>query len=156
MTKPPAYRHKKDRNTAVVSLTDSITKLRRDYSLGEYDTPQSRERYHQLIAEWEAFDRRLPTPVNHSLYGADRVSVAMLISYYWQVVEQEHQPKRASNIKVTLRLLRKLDGSTPIASYGPKRLRLAREAMIKGDAQASPPHRPWLACPHKLYHQLVP
>ncbi len=49
--KAPSYR--KRNGQALVTLTDSLTKRRRDYCLGEYDTSRSRERYHRTIAEWE-------------------------------------------------------------------------------------------------------
>ena len=62
MPRIPSYRKRKDRNQALVTLTDAVTKRRRDYWLGEYGTPASRERYHRLIAEWEANGRRLPDP----------------------------------------------------------------------------------------------
>ncbi len=39
--KAPSYR--KRNGQALVTLTDSLTKRRRDYWLGEYDTSQSRE-----------------------------------------------------------------------------------------------------------------
>jgi len=62
MPKTPAYRQRKGRDQALVTLTDSVTKKRRDYWLGEYGTPQSRECYHRVIAEWEADARRFSEP----------------------------------------------------------------------------------------------
>jgi len=40
-------------------LTYSVTKQRRNYWLGKYNTPQSRELYRLVLAEWEANGRRL-------------------------------------------------------------------------------------------------
>ena len=60
--KPRYSRRRNDRNQALVTLTDSVTGRRRDDWLGEYGTPESRERYHRLVAEWEARGRRLPPP----------------------------------------------------------------------------------------------
>jgi integrase len=42
-----------------------------------------------------------------------------------------------------LRLLRKLYGSTRATAFGPKRLRVVREAMVRGDPHANPPRQPW-------------
>jgi len=58
----PAYRQRSGYTQAIVTLTDAETRKRRDYWLGEFDTPESRERYHRVIAEWERCDRRLPPP----------------------------------------------------------------------------------------------
>ncbi len=44
MPKTPSYRKRSGYDQAIVTLTDSVTKRRRDYWLGEYNTPESRER----------------------------------------------------------------------------------------------------------------
>ncbi len=49
--KPAAYRRRKDSDQALVTLTDSVTGRRRDYWLGKYGSPASRECYHRLISE---------------------------------------------------------------------------------------------------------
>ena len=43
--KPPAYRQRKGYDQAIVTLIDSVTGKRRDYWLGEFDSPESREVY---------------------------------------------------------------------------------------------------------------
>ncbi|MCE7967886.1 MAG: hypothetical protein DYG94_03965 [Leptolyngbya sp. PLA3] len=48
--KTPAYWARSVYDQAIVTLTDSATKRRRDYWLGEYGTPASRELYYRLIA----------------------------------------------------------------------------------------------------------
>ena len=42
----PKYRHYKPKNLAVVRIGN------RDHYLGQYDSPESHEKYHRLIAEW--------------------------------------------------------------------------------------------------------
>ncbi|MBS0198278.1 MAG: hypothetical protein JSR77_16115 [Planctomycetes bacterium] len=61
MAKTPSYRPRTGYSQAIVTLTDSATGKRRDYWLGEFGTPASREMYHRLVAEWEGNGRRLPT-----------------------------------------------------------------------------------------------
>ncbi|MCG3122060.1 MAG: hypothetical protein GIKADHBN_00436 [Phycisphaerales bacterium] len=56
----PLYRRRRGSPHAIVTLTDSATGKRRDYWLGEFNTPASRELYFRLIAEWEAGGRRFP------------------------------------------------------------------------------------------------
>jgi len=47
-----AYRSRKGTSQALVTLTDWVTKKRRDYWLGEYATPESGEAHHRIIADW--------------------------------------------------------------------------------------------------------
>lgn len=51
-----SYRLHKVSGQAVVTLND------RDCYLGVYNSPESRARYEQLLAEWLAHGRRLPRP----------------------------------------------------------------------------------------------
>jgi hypothetical protein len=60
-TKIPKYRHRKGYTQALVTLTDAVTRRRRDYWLGEDGTPESREAYHRVIAAWEANVLRFDT-----------------------------------------------------------------------------------------------
>lgn len=41
MPKTPTYRKREGRSQALVTLTDSVTKRRRDFWLGEHGTPVS-------------------------------------------------------------------------------------------------------------------
>jgi len=58
----PKYRQRPGRTQALMTLTDSVASKRRDYWLGEYGTPESREAHHPVIAEWDARGRVLPPP----------------------------------------------------------------------------------------------
>ncbi len=58
--KVPTYRQRKGYDQALVTLHDARTKQRRDYWLGPLGSAESRERYHRVIAEWEANARRFP------------------------------------------------------------------------------------------------
>jgi len=88
----PAYRKHTDRNLAVVTLYDAFTKKRRSYYLGDYDTPASREKYHRLIARWEAGGRRLPgeqAPDEPGNNSPSSVSVEAMILEYWRWVKSK-------------------------------------------------------------------
>ncbi len=130
MTKTPAYRHKKDRNTAVVTLTDSVTKMRRDYPLGEFDTPQSRERYHQLVAHWEASGRRLPARKRDGDCG---LTINELIAAYMPDVATQCDDARMFHVKNALRILRELYGSSAAQDFGPLSFQAVRNAMVSKD-----------------------
>lgn len=142
MPKTPSYRKRKGYTQALVTLTDSRTRKRRDFWLGEYGTPASREHYHRIIAAWEAHDRRWPEP--EAPGGGDRAddpasaTVTMIIDRYWQWAEQYYQRNESGTLRVVLRLLREHYGTTPAIDFGPKKLRHLREAMIVGDPDAEP------------------
>lgn len=54
----PKYRLHKARNCAVVTISG------RDHYLGAYDSPESWEQYHRLVAEHLAERREPPPPVS--------------------------------------------------------------------------------------------
>lgn len=143
MPRIPSYRKRKDRNQALVTLTDAVTKRRRDYWLGEYGTPESRERYHRLIAEWEANGRRLPHLQEAEGTADQGMTVAELIAEYWRWASSYYNKRYADPLKVVLRLLRRYFGHTPASAFGPKKLRMLRETMIHGDPTSDPPRKPW-------------
>ncbi len=62
MPKTPAYRKRSGYDQAIVTLSDSKTKKRRDFWLGPHGSAESREMYHRLIAAWESAGRQLPEP----------------------------------------------------------------------------------------------
>jgi hypothetical protein len=57
----PAYRLHKQSGQATVTLPDGLGG-RRDFTLGEYGSPESRAEYARLLAQWEANNRRMPQP----------------------------------------------------------------------------------------------
>ena len=152
MPKTPSYRKRSGYDQAIVTLTDSVTKRRRDYWLGEFNTPESRECYHRLIAAWEANDRRHPEPEDAGIVPArranpapddGRTTVAMVIAAYWKWARRYYQPNESGTLRVVLRLLRQHHGSEPAEEFGPRKLRALRESMIAGDAAADPARPAW-------------
>ncbi len=142
--KTPAYRRRDDRRAAIVTLTDSRTKVRRDYYLGPYDSPESKQLYHRLLAEWESGDRRLPEfPAGHAGDTRQQLTVSELALAYWKHCDAYYRSQESQCIKVVLRLMRQFFGQTPAEEFGPKKLRFLREQMICGDQKADPPRLPW-------------
>ena len=102
---------------------------RRHY-LGVYDTPESRERYHRLIAEWEASGRATQsTPKFKDLSVAEVASqfIKWAGVYY---VKHDHPTKEPSNIALAFRPLLKLCAQMPAAEFGPRALKGVRQQMI--------------------------
>ena len=145
MPKTPSYRRRKGRNQALVTLTDSTTRKRRDYWLGEYGTPESRELYHRVIAEWEARGRRLPRPPDEPtpLRQSETLELSVLLRDFKRFSEQHDEYGEYRSFVVLMRLMKKFFGRTPAAEFGPKKLRMLRDEMIRGDATEDPPRRPW-------------
>ncbi|MFO0836893.1 MAG: site-specific integrase [Phycisphaerae bacterium] len=130
---PPAYRQRPGRTQALVTLTDSATGFRRDFSLGEFGSVESREAYHRIVAEWEANGRRLPRSraVEPAAVRAGSMSIVELIAEYLRHAETVHHHKHLSCYKTALAVLRRHFGRLPTSSFGPTKLRAVREAMIR-------------------------
>jgi hypothetical protein len=152
--KVPAYRQRKDSDQAVVTLLDVVTRQRRDYWLGTFDTPQSRQRYYRLIAQWEANGRTLPE-AETAPDGPSKITVEEIINDYRKWAQSYYTPSEYNTISMALRVLRQLYGTVAAETFGPKSLRIVREAMVRGDSTSTPPRVAW-ARPHvnKQVHRI--
>jgi integrase len=142
----PSYRQRKGYSDAIVTLTDALTKKRKDYWLGEFGSAASHENYHRIMAEWESRGRRLPPAIASPTNGdadAHAITVNELVLAYWKHAESYYTPAAAGHIKLVIRLVRKFYGHSPAKDFGPNDLRLVRDAMVKGDPKADPPRKPW-------------
>lgn len=142
MPKTPSYRRRVGYPQAIVTLTDSVTKQRRDFWLGIYDTAESREMYHRVIAAWEANDRRFPNmpSADSAAKNDDSTSVVVLLSGFHRWAKQYYDPGELRSCEMVIRLLRKYYGRTPAADFGPNKLRVVRDEMVRGDGSN---RRPW-------------
>ncbi len=125
----PSYRKRSGRDFAVVTLTDSISKQRREYQLGKYGSASSRTLYYQLLAEFEAAGKRLP-PVDRCDPDQAGTTVSELCLVYLEWVKGYYSTSEANNIKIILREFRKYHGSDLAESMGPNALRRFRETLI--------------------------
>lgn len=109
--------------------------------LGKHDSPESRQAYGELLARLAA--ESMVGKTSKSL-PADNATVAELCLKF--VTDELPRYSRAEQHcqRTTLRLLNSLFGETPVRDFGPLRLRVVRQAMIDGDANAKPnPRKPW-------------
>jgi integrase len=119
----PKYR-KHNGNYAIVSIRGTR------HCLGLYDSPESRARYDELIAQY--LTRR-----DHRDAG---LTVSQLMAHYWRYCKQrygKHGKGRfgaAINYRPILRLLRSLYGATLATKFGPLALQEVRRAMIEKGA----------------------
>jgi len=104
---------------------------RRRY-LGRFDTPQSRERYHRILAEWNAAGGKLPPSLRR-----ERVTVADLIDRYQRAAEARYRKptgeptSQVGDVAQALKHVRRLYAHADAADFGPLALRAVRHAMIK-------------------------
>jgi integrase len=123
----PSYRYHKARDCAVVTING------KDHYLGAYDSPESWEKYHRLVAEWLAA-RNLPPAAPRPT--AAPLTVAELVLAYWRWAEsyyvKDGKPtSEQDTIRQALRFVRRLYGSTPAHEFTPKKLKAVRQAMVE-------------------------
>jgi hypothetical protein len=117
----PKYRHHKPKDRAVVRIGG------KDRYLGKYNSPESRERYRRLVAEWLAASpaRR---PSDAAIASCDGLTVKELILAYARFADgyyvKDGRPTvEPTNIRLVLRLVRWLYGTTSASSFGPLALK---------------------------------
>ncbi len=125
----PSYRLHKARNCGVVTIDG------KDHYLGPYDSPESWERYYQILADWAGNGQTSPpSPAR----DAGEQTISQLIALYWRFaqgwyVKDGELTDAIYGVKAALRVLREMYGSTLIRDFGPLRLQaLVRHMVGKG------------------------
>jgi integrase len=127
----PSYRFHKASNQAVVVIDG------KSHYLGEWNSPESRETYDRLIADWLRSGRRAQEP-DASRPRPD-CTVAEMILAFWRHAEVHYRHPdgtptgELANLKAALRPLRKRYGDIRAAKFGPLALRDIQEEMIADD-----------------------
>ena len=127
----PQYRQKKVNGHiyAVVTLPDGLGG-RRDVPLGAYDTPESRQAYHRVLAEWEANGRQLAR-------AGDDLSINELVLRFleWARTYYRHPDGRPTreleDYHLSFRQLVRLYGLTRARDFGPLALKAVRNQMMR-------------------------
>lgn len=119
----PSYRLYKRTGQAVVTINGH------DHYLGEHGSAESKEKYHRLIGEWLA-QNAAPDPESSD---PPIRSVSEIILAYWEHANEYYRdsPVELEKIRLSLRPVRQLYGSTEAHSFGPLALRAVREEMIR-------------------------
>jgi integrase len=136
----PAYRHHVASGQAVVTLTDALSKRRRDVYLGAFGSPESRAEYERVIADWLAGGKVVEASAKRTReqFTADRpdprtMTVADLTRAYWRHLRSRHPGKLTGHLfhtRLALRLVRSLAGALPAREFGPRMLRKAQAIMV--------------------------
>jgi integrase len=127
MPADPKYRHYKPKDLAVVRIDG------RDHYLGPYDSPESWEKYHRLLAERAVKGTVAPVTVQPGDAG---LTIAEVILAYYRHAESYYrredgtQTAEVENIRLALRPLRELYGGALAREFGPMALKAVRQTMI--------------------------
>lgn len=128
--KQPAYRLHKRSGLAVVTLNG------RDVYLGKHGSPESQAEYDRLIAEWR---QQGPQVVAVRVPGPPPAqTVAEIIRAFWKHATTYYRKadgtptSEATQIKMSLRVLRHAFGDLPVGEFGPVKFKAVRELMIRG------------------------
>lgn len=124
----PKYRHYKPKDLGVVRINGH------DEYLGAYNSAESWEKYHRLIVAWLANGQQSAL-VPATAENDTPLTVDQLILSYWRFAKSHYvkdgKPTReVEAIRVSLRPLRALYGSTPAGEFGPKALKIVRQHLV--------------------------
>jgi integrase len=118
-------------------------------SLGRGDNPESRRRYAAVLT---AHTSGQPIPTASAAAPAEPRSTVtlneLMLRYVTDALPRFSVAERHCQLSV-IRLARQLFGQTPVAEFGPLKLRTLRNAMVAGDpnevdAEGKPkPRKPW-------------
>lgn len=99
----------------------------RDVYLGPHNSPESWQKYHELLA-------RFPTPESrvNVITESDSTTVAELVARYMKHANSwySHNPDEKYRIKAAIKPLIELCGSVAVNDFSPKRLKAVRQTMV--------------------------
>ena len=104
----PSYRHHKPTNQARVTLDG------KDHWLGIYDTKASKDKYDAIVSEW----------LGTADVGVQDLTVAECCLHFWRYAKNrysKHGKGKYGNAicyRPALRVLKELDGNTPVSRFG--------------------------------------
>ncbi len=120
----PKYRKHRASGQAVVTLSGH------DYYLGPYATKASRTEYDRLVAEWLAGGWQLP-----GTGGSDLTVVELCAAFLRHARAYYRKDGRPTStvggIEQAIAPLARLYGRTPVAEFGPKRLKALRHGILQ-------------------------
>jgi integrase len=134
-SKIPGYRLKKvgDRRYAVVTLPDGRGG-RREISLGQYGSQESKVEYARIIAEWETSGRRLPPKVAPCDLTLNEVMIR-----FWEHAQEHYRlpdgthTNELNDYRLSLRPIKELYGHLAAKDFSPLKLKTVRQKMIEAN-----------------------
>ncbi|MBC7821687.1 MAG: site-specific integrase [Planctomycetaceae bacterium] len=101
---------------------------KKDVYLGKFGSPESREKYEQVIADWFASNGD-PSQNNLTIDDLAILFFAFAENYYRR--ENGEPTGEVNNLRYSLRPLIRLFGNTRIRDFGPIKLKAVREELVK-------------------------
>lgn len=98
--------------------------------LGDYESAETRQKYHAVIAEWEANSRTLPVP-------PDEITVVELLARFWEHAKGYYKKLDGTPTSELdaydrlIRLVRKHYGRSKATEFGPRALKALRQTMVR-------------------------
>lgn len=119
----PKYRHHKASGQAYVELN------KRRFYCGVHGSPDSWERYHELVNQWLVNDRR-PVVTDAERHDA---TIAELLDAFRQHAEEYYKGNSGAihGFKAVSRVLRDLYGGTAVREFTPRYAKLVQKAMVR-------------------------
>ncbi len=123
----PAYTLHRASGQAIVRLSG------RDHYLGPHGTPESRQKYDRLMAEWLTQGRSTPPPQDSADTTGLLVSEVLLrfMEQLWPAPQTGKTPKEVANFRLVVRCVHNLYGDRPATTFGPLALKAVRTHMIE-------------------------
>lgn len=130
----PPYRHHKSTGRAVVYVN------RKSVFLGKYDSPESRQKYAEIISQITSGD--LTAGMSSGMSTAEKPAKRSVSSLCLRFVAEKlpgYADAEQACFRGAMRILVGLFGETATDEFGPIRLRAVRAAMVEGDPNATGP-----------------
>lgn len=99
--------------------------------LGKFDSPESRERYQQILADWEAAhsERSKAAPVTLTV---SRLAFLFLKHAELEYVRDGKPTGETANFRQALKALNNMFHGVPVIDFGPKKLKMLQQRMVDG------------------------
>jgi len=126
----PKYRKYQPKNLGLVVINGKA------HYLGRYDSPESWEKYHRLLAEFHTSPSAIPSTLETTAADTGPLIDELLVDYWERrvltyYVKDGKPTSERDNIRQALRFLRRLYGHTPARDFGPLALKAVRQTMIE-------------------------
>ena len=98
--------------------------------LGRYDSPQSKQKYHQLMTEWSVSGYKLPVK-------PDEITIVELIARFWQHANKYYRKPDGTptseipNFQQALRPLKEIYSHLPVSEFSPLKLKAVQKKMVQ-------------------------
>lgn len=126
----PAYRHHKPSGQARCTINGH------DHWLGPWDTPESKRRYSEVLdrlarGEFDPISAALPTALPPATVSVNELCLRFIVDQFPKYRRPDgRESAECDCYRGVIRILQELYGETPVAEFGPLRLRKVREAMV--------------------------